>query len=87
MVKIMYIEYNGIEYIVDVKLGMIVMEGVCDNGIFGIEVDCGGVCVCLICYVYVVNDWVEKLFVIDVMEEDMLDFVYEIDLSWLCLLC
>lgn len=87
MVKIIYIEYNGIVYEIDVKFGMIVMEGVCDNGVFGIDVDCGGVCVCFICYVYVVLEWVDCFFVKDLMEEDMLDFVYQFDVVCLWLIC
>jgi 2Fe-2S ferredoxin len=81
MAKITYIEHNGTEHTVDVKPGMTVMEGARDNGIPGIEADCGGACACSTCHVYVANDWVEKLPAIDAMEEDMLDFAYETDPS------
>ena len=33
MVKITYIEFNGTEHVVDVELGMTVMEGARDNNI------------------------------------------------------
>ncbi len=48
-----------------------------DNGIPGIEADCGGACACSTCHVYVDPTWVEKLPAKDAMEEDMLDFAYE----------
>lgn len=46
MTKITYIEFNGTEHVVEVKNGLTVMEGARDNGIPGIEADCGGACAC-----------------------------------------
>ena len=79
MAKITYIEHNGTEHTVDVANGMTVMEGARDNGIPGIEADCGGACACSPCHVYVAPDWVGKLPEKQDMEEDMLDFAYEPD--------
>ena len=42
MAKITYIEHGGQEHVVEVANGMTVMEGARDNGIPGIEADCGG---------------------------------------------
>lgn len=77
MPKITYIEHNGTEHVVEVPLGLTVMEGARDNNIPGIEADCGGACACSTCHVYVVEDWFAKLPVIDPMEEDMLDFAFQ----------
>ena len=77
MAKITYIEHNGTEHVVDVPNGLTVMEGARDNGIPGIEADCGGACACSTCHVYVDLAWVDKLPKVDSMEEDMLDFAYE----------
>jgi 2Fe-2S ferredoxin len=77
MAKITYIEHNGTEHVVDVKNGMTVMEGARDNGVPGIDADCGGACACSTCHVYVADEWVEKIPAKDSMEEDMLDFAYE----------
>jgi len=85
--KITYVEHDGTEHIVDVSNGMTVMEGARDNGIPGIEADCGGACACSTCHVYVDPDWVEKLPAKDAMEEDMLDFAYEPDPSRSRLTC
>ncbi|AJE48214.1 2Fe-2S iron-sulfur cluster-binding protein [Celeribacter indicus] len=79
MVKITYIEFGGTEHVVDVPVGSTVMEGARDNGIPGIDADCGGACACSTCHVYVAPDWVDKLPERDPMEEDMLDFAFEPD--------
>ena len=79
MVKITYIEFNGTEHVVDVEVGMTVMEGARDNNIPGIEADCGGACACSTCHVYVDSNWVEKIPEKEDMEEDMLDFAYSPD--------
>ncbi|MBD3804302.1 MAG: 2Fe-2S iron-sulfur cluster binding domain-containing protein [Thioclava sp.] len=79
MAKITYVEFNGTRHEIDVKPGMTVMEGARDNGVPGIDADCGGACACSTCHVYVDKDWVEKLPPKDTMEEDMLDFAYEPD--------
>lgn len=79
MAKITYIEYGGEKHVVDVPVGQTVMEGARDNGIPGIEADCGGACACSTCHVYVDPAWVGNLPPKDMMEEDMLDFAYEPD--------
>ena len=78
MPKITYIEHGGKEHVVDVPTGLTVMEGARDNNIPGIEADGGGACACSTCHVYIAPDWVEKLPAKDAMEEDMLDFAYDV---------
>lgn len=77
MAKITYIEHSGAEHIIDVATGLTVMEGARDNGIPGIEADCGGACACSTCHVYVAEEWVGKLNAVEAMEEDMLAFAYK----------
>ena len=79
MAKITYIEHNGTSHEVDVKPGMTVMEGARDNGIPGIDADCGGASACSTCHVYVDSEWIDRLPGKEPMEEDMLDFAYEPD--------
>ena len=74
MAKITYVEHGGKEHVVDVPNGLTVMEGARDNGIPGIEADCGGACACSTCHVYLVGGDVEKLQAPIEEEEDMLDF-------------
>ena len=79
MAKITYVEHSGKEHVVEVRSGMTVMEGARDNGIPGIEADCGGACACSTCHVYVDPGWVDKLPKKQAMEADMLDFAWNPD--------
>ena len=78
MAKIKYIENSGKEHVVDVKPGMSVMEGAVKNLIPGIDADCGGACACATCHVYVDPDWLEITGKRQAMEEDMLDFAFDV---------
>lgn len=77
MPKITYVEHSGKEHVVEVASGLTVMEGARDNGVPGIDADCGGACACSTCHAYIDEGWVAKLPEIEAMEEDMLDFAYE----------
>lgn len=79
MAKITYIEHSGDAHIVEVSNGQTVMEGARDNGIPGIDADCGGACACSTCHVYVDSAWISKLQDPQPMEKDMLDFAYDAD--------
>ena len=79
MALIVYIEHNGTRHEVQVKPGKTVMEGARDNGVPGIDADCGGACACSTCHVYLDEAWVDRVPKKDAMEEDMLDFAYQTD--------
>lgn len=87
MAKITYVEHSGKEHVVEVANGMTVMEGARDNGIPGIEADCGGACACSTCHVYVDPDWVARLPAKQAMEQDMLDFAWNPDATRSRLTC
>jgi ferredoxin, 2Fe-2S len=74
MTKIIYIEHNGIEYSVDVEPDHSVMEGAVNNGIPGIDADCGGQCACATCHVYVDQAWLERTGRPNAVEQSMLEF-------------
>ena len=78
MASITYIEHDGTEHVVDVKPGLSVMEGAIRNNVPGIDADCGGACACATCHVYVDEAYREIVGEPDPMEEDMLDFAYEV---------
>ena len=61
MPKITYIEYNGTEHQVEVPVGLSVMRGAVNNGVPGIDADCGGECACATCHVYVDPAWLEEI--------------------------
>jgi 2Fe-2S ferredoxin len=74
MAKITYIEHAGKEHVIDVPMGMTVMEGAVKHNVPGIDADCGGACACATCHVYVDQAWMDKLSDASSMEQSMLDF-------------
>lgn len=78
MAKINYVAADGSTFAVDAAAGTTVMENAVKNSVPGIEAECGGACACATCHVYVDETWVEKVGGADAMEEDMLDFAYEL---------
>lgn len=77
MARITYIEFNGTPHEVDIPPGHSVMEGAIDNGIPGIEAECGGACSCATCHVYVDPAWIEATGSPDHLEKDMLEAAFE----------
>ena len=57
--------------------GWRVMEVIRDWGL-PIKAECGGACACATCHVYVDEGWLEKTGGPSPMEEDMLDFGYDV---------
>jgi 2Fe-2S ferredoxin len=78
MAKITFIQNNGTEQTVDGLPGMSVMEAAVKNMVPGIDADCGGACACATCHVYVEPEWVQKVGSRNPMEEDMLDFAFDV---------
>jgi 2Fe-2S ferredoxin len=78
MTKIIFIGRDGTRYDLDAENGATVMETAIKSGVPGIEAECGGACACATCHVYVDNAWAEKSGAPEPMEEDMLDFAYDV---------
>ncbi len=78
MVKITFIQPDGSEQTVEAEPGMTVMETAKKAMIDGIEAECGGACACATCHVYVDDAWRDKVGARSAMEEDMLDFAFEV---------
>ena len=78
MPKITYIDAGGTARTVDAILGSTVMETALRNAIPGIEAECGGACACATCHVYVDEKWREIVGGPSPMEEDMLDFGFDV---------
>jgi ferredoxin, 2Fe-2S len=78
MAKITFIQHNGTEIETNGIPGMTVMETAVKNQVPGIDADCGGACACATCHVYVDADWLEKVGARNPMEEDMLDFAFDV---------
>ncbi len=78
MPKITFIDAEGQSRSVDADAGATVMETAIRHGIPGIEAECGGACACATCHVYVDEAWRQQTGAPSGMEEDMLDFGYDI---------
>jgi ferredoxin, 2Fe-2S len=78
MVQITYIHVDGTERTVDSEIGSTVMETAIKNNVPGIEAECGGACACSTCHVYVDEAWAVTTGEPSPMEEDMLDFAFEV---------
>ena len=78
MAKITFIEHAGTKHTVEAENGMTVMEAAVKNSVPGIDADCGGACACATCHVYVGKDWLDKTGTAEQMEEDMLDFAFDV---------
>ena len=78
MAKITYIAHDGRQFDVEAASGSTVMENAIRNGVPGIEAECGGACACATCHVYVDEAWADVVGKPEAMEEDMLDFAYDV---------
>ncbi len=76
--KIVFIGRDGARYELDAESGSTVMETAIKAGVPGIEAECGGACACATCHVYVDEAWAERTGEPEPMEEDMLDFAYDV---------
>jgi 2Fe-2S ferredoxin len=81
MVKITFIDTAGTARTVEGEVGSTVMETAIKNVVPGIEAECGGACACSTCHVYIDDAWRQKVGEPSPMEEDMLDFAYEVQPS------
>jgi ferredoxin, 2Fe-2S len=78
MVKITFTDNTGESRTIDAEPGSTVMETAIKHGVPGIEAECGGACACATCHIYVDEAWREQVGPPSPMEEDMLDFGYDV---------
>lgn len=78
MTKIIYVQPNGERMETETDNGSTVMETAVRNAVPGIVAECGGACTCATCHVYVDKDWFEVTGGPSMMEEDMLDFAFDV---------
>ncbi len=57
MGNITFIEHDGKQHEVDIEAGKSLMQIAMDNGIPGIDADCGGECACGTCHVIIDGTW------------------------------
>ncbi len=78
MTKITFVAPNGERIETEAENGSTVMETAIMNGVPGIVAECGGACTCATCHVYIAEEWRETVGGPSMMEEDMLDFAFDV---------
>jgi ferredoxin, 2Fe-2S len=78
MPTITFLDAHGAARTVEAAVGSTVMEAAIRHAVPGIEAECGGACACATCHVYVADEWIAKTGKAQPMEEDMLDFAFEV---------
>ena len=68
---------DGLIHELDAQIGSTIMEIIRDAGL-DIEAACGGCCACATCHVYVTNEKIQKLKLMDDDEESMLDQAFSV---------
>jgi 2Fe-2S ferredoxin len=77
MPKVVYVSASGQPREVDVPVGTTVMAAALKNGIDGIVAECGGVCMCSTCHVFVDEKFFDKLPPAQDTEEAVLEISAE----------
>jgi ferredoxin, 2Fe-2S len=78
MPKVTFIAFSGKSSTVDVPEGTTLMRAATDNGVAGIDGDCGGNCACATCHVYIDPLWADRVGERTACEVDMLNLVAEL---------
>lgn len=78
MPKVTFKTSQGSSLTIEAETGATVMETAVRNAIPGIVGECGGACACATCHVYVDPAFEALTGPPSAMEEDMLDFAYDV---------
>lgn len=79
MPKIIYEEANGTRHEIEVPTGTSLMQGAVNYLVPGIEGDCGGLCACGTCHVYIGEADQPRCGSADELEQGMLEFAFDVD--------
>lgn len=74
MVAVTFIQIDGSARTVKAEKGTSAMQAAVAHGLTGITAECGGLCSCATCHVYVDQEWAAKLPPPEAEENDLLDF-------------
>lgn len=79
MVNVTFIEPDGTRRTISAAIGASLMQAARNEGVAGIEAECGGACSCATCHIHVAEDWAGRLPERSALELDMLDFANRFD--------
>ena len=77
MGSITFVEHDGTQHVVDIEGGTSLMQIAKNNGVPGIDADCGGACACGTCHVIVESQWISITGSAAEAELQMLDLTPE----------
>lgn len=77
MNSIVFIEHGGAEHTVGIEPGKTLLQTAMDNGVPGVDGDCGGEGACGTCHVIIEKAWVSATGKADAEEMQMLDLTPE----------
>ena len=72
MPRVTLVEFDGTDHTIEAESGKSLMMNAIDNGVPGIDADCGGACACGTCHVFVDKQWLEAAGESNRLEESML---------------
>ncbi len=72
MATVTLIEFSGQEHVIEAQEGKSLMQNALDNGVPGIDADCGGACACGTCHCFINEQWFDVVGDPGAMEESML---------------
>lgn len=76
MIKLKFVEADGAEHVIVAEPGRSLMENAVKNAIPGIPAECGGICACATCRVYIRDPrWHAQLSQASDAEREMVDYV------------
>lgn len=78
MPTVTFIAHDGTRSTVTVAAGTTLMRAAVDHNVAGIDGDCGGMCACATCHVFVDEAWAARTGARNANEEDMLNFAAEL---------
>jgi len=78
MPKVTFVAFNGTRHELEAVDGVSLMRAAVDNGVPGIDGDCGGQCACATCHVFVEAPWSAVAGPRTPREDDMLNFAAEL---------
>jgi 2Fe-2S ferredoxin len=78
MPRVTFITFSGERHELDVPSGTTLMRAAVDNGVPGIDGDCGGQCACATCHLFVDPPWLARLPARSDHEDDMLNFTTDL---------
>ncbi len=78
MPHVTFVTFQGQRHTVEVAAGLSLMRAAVDNNVPGIDGDCGGLCACATCHVFVEPQWLERAGPRTAHEDEMLNFAAQL---------